>query len=58
MKTYVWTHEEGHGQRIENKDEQELEEMCSVVRESDHPIRADGRPISATAINHDYTHLH
>ena len=38
------TYEEGHGQGIEYKDEQELEEMCGIVRESDHPICADNLP--------------
>ena len=52
------TYEEGHGQGIEYKDEQELEEMRGIVRKSDHPICADNHPISAVAVRYDCAHLH
>lgn len=44
------THEEGHDQRIQNKDEQEFEEMCGVVCEPDHPVRASDCAVSAHAL--------
>ncbi len=34
------TYEEGHGERVQNQDKEELEEVCRVMRGAGHPIRA------------------